>query len=625
MDLASIVRPLLVPVVCVAVSFAGHSAALRVLRRAPPPPAGVAAALAVLAAPEKKADWGEVFLRNEAGDEATVGRALSRWAARRVDLAHIGQQTALSPRDRIRMLVTDMFDHDHLRDYIRDASRMQGFLRDTDTGGNCEAQTKLLVSAILAAEIKLDPEDSLGVQIFDDHLQAVIHNRLTGQVWVPLTGETQAQTRAPIYEPSVLLQAIVEGRSQGGEPVAGLPPGAGSAKVIAAPPGRSHAAPGRAGRGFSTDTRLTFPATGVTFAFGPVPERASLEPPPSEDEQIDAVVRETNVENRPLLAREEAIGYERCPALAVSLLRIRNEKDASYFNQLPTLETRASFLVELADKAMRQASIEPGADLVSLIEARDTGRLARHVGALSTVLGAVACTKEAIRALAVASSVYTRTPLQSDDRGPLAPFAAQVEALDRVAPARAEANALVAWIGRNPGRFAAHLSRLPHQLRAELLTLIPTDQASFVRTALPLLGAISISFDQRDVPDTIPAAPATTAWMTIELDSIDPVVQLPSGSPPPAPPPAASAPVADLVLPAAGERYPMPVDVFLDIAVFVISPNPAVFFGGFPGALRKKWNHRVQARFEERRASAPRRERSYFDTLATVATLTREE
>jgi hypothetical protein len=79
------------------------------------------------------------------------------------------------------------------------------------------------------------------------------------------------------------------------------------------------------------------------------------------------------------------------------------------------------------------------------------------------------------------------------------------------------------------------------------------------------------------------------------------------------------------VLPAAGERYPISVDVFLDLAVFVIAPNPAVFFGGLPGAMRKKWTPRVQARFEERRASAPRRERSYFDTLATVATLTREE
>jgi hypothetical protein len=600
----TVARTLVVSSLCVLVSAAFHTAVLR--RFAPSAPRSPVVVVAEAAlAHEPSADLGTLFLRSELADRpADLAPALARWTARKAAYAHIGEMASLSPHERVGRLVTELFAHDHAGAYVRDSSTLARFLDDADPGGNCEAQTKLVLGALTAAGVQLGPGESIGVQVFDDHVQAVVYDARSSRVWVPFTGEMQESPTAPIYRPEILFHAAIAGA--GNEP-----PVPAESFLIAAPRRRGRPT----ASGLSTDSTLRFPPAGVRHQQGPVPERATLSAPSAARNDGDGppdLVRMTDVESRPLTVREQAIAYERCPAIAISLLQIPDPADAALFNALPSIETRAAFLVELAERTMDSASLDTTDDLVRLVERGDMGALARRLPALHSILSTVGCTKEAVRALAIATRVYSRQPFQADDRGPLAPFAADVEALPRVASARSEVSALTAFIGRNPQRFAERLAAMPHGLRAELLTLLPHDLETYSRSILPLVAALAVAPGKPDVPDTVPpplGGPVT--WMTVELDDLvtPPPLPVENAAPPAAPPPSHEAT-------APGAPVRAPPDVMIDLAVFAIASRFETTVDGPPAALKKKWTRAVDAQFQARRASAPTRERTYFDAMA---------
>jgi len=80
-------------------------------------------------------------------------------------------------------------------------------------GGNCEAQTKLMIHIIESLNLSFPRESILGVQQFQDHVQPVIYNTKTKEVWDLISGQRTTQIKAPIYAPPVLLHAYVVGQN----------------------------------------------------------------------------------------------------------------------------------------------------------------------------------------------------------------------------------------------------------------------------------------------------------------------------------------------------------------------------------------------------------------------------
>ncbi|MBI4236834.1 MAG: hypothetical protein HY696_00275 [Deltaproteobacteria bacterium] len=80
-------------------------------------------------------------------------------------------------------------------------------------GGNCVAQTKLIVAALRDADVPLNGW-TLGVQLFADHLQAVLVKRQGGKSLVRsvLTNEQVKTVVAPIYRPELFHHAYATGR-----------------------------------------------------------------------------------------------------------------------------------------------------------------------------------------------------------------------------------------------------------------------------------------------------------------------------------------------------------------------------------------------------------------------------
>lgn len=116
------------------------------------------------------------------------------------------------PSDRgITAVMDKLFDH-YLTLYIRDNANMSDML--DGRGGNCEAQTKLITAGITAGGVQLHPNDRLAVQLFKDHMQAVVYGKKNGVIHNLLTGEETTEIRAPLYDPHIFHHAYLENRSE---------------------------------------------------------------------------------------------------------------------------------------------------------------------------------------------------------------------------------------------------------------------------------------------------------------------------------------------------------------------------------------------------------------------------
>lgn len=96
--------------------------------------------------------------------------------------------------------------------YVRYESRLSAFFEGS--GGNCEANTKLLISEIQRAGLKLPKGIILGVQVFADHLQPVIvdlRNKTNSRVF-DIMANKWTNYSAPVYHPLIFAHAYLKGK-----------------------------------------------------------------------------------------------------------------------------------------------------------------------------------------------------------------------------------------------------------------------------------------------------------------------------------------------------------------------------------------------------------------------------
>ncbi|HBF13156.1 MAG TPA: hypothetical protein DDW49_07200 [Deltaproteobacteria bacterium] len=113
-----------------------------------------------------------------------------------------------SVEDLVKNHLFDKYLKNYSRGYAQLADFMKGF------GGNCEAETKMIIASISRTGTQLPPGWQLGVQSFTDHIQAVGYNKDTGEVQELLTGHIEKYVRAPIYHPYYLLDGYLQGQGK---------------------------------------------------------------------------------------------------------------------------------------------------------------------------------------------------------------------------------------------------------------------------------------------------------------------------------------------------------------------------------------------------------------------------
>ena len=120
--------------------------------------------------------------------------------------------------EEYKVEVSQWYYHENfLKNYHRDNALLSNFLEEGV--GNCEAQTKLILSAQYDHHLLLRDPQRLAVQIFKDHIQAVYYDpKHNHKIWNLIDGKkTYGDLQAPLYDPHILLYALLdkEGRAAG--------------------------------------------------------------------------------------------------------------------------------------------------------------------------------------------------------------------------------------------------------------------------------------------------------------------------------------------------------------------------------------------------------------------------
>lgn len=98
--------------------------------------------------------------------------------------------------------------HDkYLKFYVKKNALLSNFIKSA--GGNCVAETQLILSSMAATGIRLKSSQTFGVQVFKDHVQAVIYDRETGEIWDLLNDIRTREINAPIYDPHLLYYSYL--------------------------------------------------------------------------------------------------------------------------------------------------------------------------------------------------------------------------------------------------------------------------------------------------------------------------------------------------------------------------------------------------------------------------------
>lgn len=498
-------------------------------------------------------DLGTFFLRAERGDGNPL---LARWAERKQELARIGADGRMPLRDRVEWIVADLFRHDALGEYVRDSSTMARFFEPPDRGGNCEAETKLVVSALVASGIDLSGELVLGVQVFDDHVQPVLVDKKDKSVWSLVDGQKQKDVTAPVFDPAILLHAYVTGLDR-------TPSVSPEELVLLAPRGGKK---GRASPGYVTDTKLAFPPAGVRHLAGEAPPRATLPLPnhPRDEKGEDDVYR-TNALDGPLAPIEDVVERERCLVFAAGLIRVRDPADAAEFNRLGSYTARAKFVLDLTTHVMQSRKV-PEEPIVEALRKKPVADLIDDLDAMHTVLDAAVCGRESIEALGIARSVYRKAPFAGLE-GTLRDLALEIEDADEFKTARWRLDELQKFAADHPRELAFRLSKLPHRARVELLTLLaPT--STLDRVLLPLVRSVVMDDKRQDVSPEIQRRERTMVMFDV-FDASETTVLVPEPPAPSAPAPFASA-QKDEPWSQSRKALPVPVEVYVDIVTFAL-------------------------------------------------------
>lgn len=180
-------------------------------------------------------------------------------------------------------LTQTIFDLANMSNYNKDQPQMLGFLHGD--GGNCEAQTRLLVSLLISSGL-VPTGWQVTVQYFDGdsrndpHAQIILYNRREHAFLNPLTGAYSHQTKSPLFHPAVLDAAYLILERQ--EPVRDF---SDPALVIYRPESISHPheiegpASGPSSGGSHSPDSFPYPRTGIVADLGHAPNRATLQQP----------------------------------------------------------------------------------------------------------------------------------------------------------------------------------------------------------------------------------------------------------------------------------------------------------------------------------------------------------
>jgi len=227
-------------------------------------------------------NYGEFFLNwdlNSQDDEFLNAHTHSEWETLQTKLGEaaskVHTKNNLSFKNEITAMVDILFDQG-LDAYRKGCHQVLDFLEGP--GSNCVAQTKILLASI-KDHVKLPANQNLYVQIFDEHMQVVIYDDTLKTAWEPLTGKTQFEIEAPLYDPRVLYIGLLEGMGYES------PLTQKSLKMIEADIPQVENASDYLTSVFtqnpesekaSTDP-LALDGTGYSYSDGPVPETATLE------------------------------------------------------------------------------------------------------------------------------------------------------------------------------------------------------------------------------------------------------------------------------------------------------------------------------------------------------------
>lgn len=518
-------------------------------------------------------DYGGFFLRTEAVDRRTSASALLwRWhhqvEAMRRDEILPGQK---HHEVNVLRVLSRLFRESNLESYRRDEARMSAFFDDEDPGGNCEAQTKLLVAAVTASGLTLPDGMRLGVQVFGDHVQAVVLDVRRRRVWNLLTGARLDHVDAPIFEPAILLSAYLRGR--------GLEPAVGDAELLlAAPPSARRAA---RGTGFRTTSSMRFPASAARFSDGPTPERASVPfPLPAAAAQPASSAQRTGAaRDAPptvALSREEFLRHDdvvhlyamdqaRAPfGLPRGRLVFADAEDAARYNAEPRPDRRRELLLGLAETALSRelgSGLMQGAPQI----------LGAHARRRATNGAVLSRTFEAVLRVEALTSLTEYVLRETFGDGPLA--AAAVHALEarvpRLADVRSAVRTMPEAVGSDPSRLLRELGELDHAQRAAFLGfLTPRFPANHTRALARVIAdphRVSLVAD-----GGVPARSrdADVVWMEVDLLDLPepPSAAAPVTAASAAKPPASAASVAPAPAPTPTAE-PLSVAVYLDVVL----------------------------------------------------------
>ncbi|MFO1520303.1 MAG: hypothetical protein U1F57_11690 [bacterium] len=174
-----------------------------------------------------------------------------------------------NPGERAERAVRQLYLYGGLDRYRRDFPFFGNFLKGD--GGNCVAETLLILQAVRYLGIQFQRPEVLALEVFDDHVQAVVYNTETRETWALLSGESLPEPKGDIYAPQVILQGPLAASER-------VPPATSLAFLIAEGAGPRTALP------VSESLRISsglwaFPHTGIRFHDGEIPEETILPPP----------------------------------------------------------------------------------------------------------------------------------------------------------------------------------------------------------------------------------------------------------------------------------------------------------------------------------------------------------
>lgn len=538
----------------------------------------------------KNIDYAGFFLRAEAKE---LGRDPAPLLQRFQLIADAIRREDLLPGPKhidsnVLRALSRLFRDLHLDSYRLKESRLSGFFDDEDPGGNCEAQTKLVISILASVQPALPAGTVPGVEVFSEHLQPVLYDQRKNEVWSLLTGE-KTKVRAPVFAPPILLSAYLRG-------VGKKPPVDDRELLLASPPG---ALGGQGHTAFQTNSKSRFPASSVSYAGGTPPDRATMPfPLPTEDKKDGGKNEPPRTVTRDAFVEKEDALYlfgmdqSRAPfgvARGALVFATRDAKER--YDALANDRERRAALLDFTEAAIsRELGSGPARGAAESLSSSQK-RAEKRGALLSHELAVVSRVERLIgQCEAVLREVF------GDSSGMSLVTSVLETRLPQLGALRGAVRSFEQTAGRDPSALLRELAMYePSQRDAFLTFLSPRFPPAHARALAALLADPTKTSLVAGAPPPRPSN-EPVAWMDIEL------LDLPE-------PTAAAATIPAPAIPSPGEvAFPdapataeaVPVAVFVDI---VLSGLLTVTSAGDAGkgdvdALVARWDERVSLMFQ---------------------------